>query len=196
MVIEQSINRDCRALSGLTGLKTNRAAMKRWVLKAHLKANVSTVTKTMLGPGIDQQSDPHKEKNSCHFCQIIKRPQLKMGEGEGGTAAMEIDRHIMSLLVIVSQTRDTNLETLFACVLSAVPLSVLNSDGKMRKCCKSDLLKEIERALAVENLEDNEKITLTLIAFMVLTRMICIETLKCKTFGKLSDVLLSSYRNV
>ena len=38
---------------------------------------------------------------------------------------MEIDRHIMSQLVIVSQTRDIDLETLFAYELSAVPLSIL-----------------------------------------------------------------------
>ena len=61
MAIEQSINRDCRALGGLTGLKTNRAAMKRWFLKAHIKSNVATATKAMLGLGIDQQNDPHKE---------------------------------------------------------------------------------------------------------------------------------------
>ena len=38
----------------------------------------------------------------------------------------------------------------------------------MGKCCKSDLLKEIERYFTTENLEDNEKSTLTLIDFMVL----------------------------
>ena len=98
---------------------------------------------------------------------------------------MEIDRHI-----IVSQTRNIDLETLFDYLLSAVPLSLLNPDGTMRKSCKSDLLKEIERDLANENLEDNEKITLTLIDFMVLTHMICTEASKCKTFGELSDALL------
>ena len=57
----------------------------------------------------------------------------------------------------------------------------------MRKCCKSDLLKEIERDFAIENQEGNEKSTLTVIDFMVVVRMICIETSKCKTFGELSD---------
>ena len=59
--IGQSINRDCGALSGLTGLKTKRAAMERWFLTAHLKASVATTTKAMLGLGIKQQSTPHKE---------------------------------------------------------------------------------------------------------------------------------------
>ena len=35
MAIEQSINRDCGALGGLTGLKANRAAMERWFLTSH-----------------------------------------------------------------------------------------------------------------------------------------------------------------
>ena len=105
---------------------------------------------------------------------------------------MEIDRHIMSRLVIVSQTRDTDLETLFAYELSAVPLSLFNPDGTMKKCCKSDLLKEIEGDFTVENLEDNEKSTLTVIDCMVLVRMICTETSMCKTFGELSDALLKA----
>ena len=62
----------------------------------------------------------------------------------------------------------------------------------MRKCCRSDLLKEIEGDFAIENLEDNEKSTLTVIDFMVLVRMICTETSKCKTFGELSDALLKA----
>ena len=61
----------------------------------------------------------------------------------------------------------------------------------MRKCCKSDL-KEIEGDFAIENPEDNEKSTLTVTVFMVLLRMICTETSKCKTFGELSDALLEA----
>ena len=87
----------------------------------------------------------------------MKKAPLKKG---GKLVAMEIDRHIMSRLVVVSQTRDVDLATLFAHELSAVPLSLFNPDGTMRKCCKSDLLKEIERDFAIENLEDNEKSTL------------------------------------
>ena len=62
----------------------------------------------------------------------------------------------------------------------------------MRKCCKSDLLKEIERYFATENLEDNEKSTLTVIDFTVLVCRICTETPKCKTFGELSHALLKA----
>ena len=62
----------------------------------------------------------------------------------------------------------------------------------MRKCCKSDLLKEIEGDFAIENLEDNEKSTLRVIDFMVLVCMICTGTSKCRTFGELSDALLKA----
>ena len=61
MAIEQSINHDCGTLGGLTGLKTNVSAMERWFLTAHLKGNVATATKAMLGIGVDYPAIPHKE---------------------------------------------------------------------------------------------------------------------------------------
>ena len=61
LAIEQSINRDCRTLGGLTGLKTNVSAMERWILTVHLKANVATATKAMLGIGVDHPAIPHKD---------------------------------------------------------------------------------------------------------------------------------------
>ena len=42
MAIEQSLNRDCGKLGGLTNIKTRESAMERWYLTAHLKANVAT----------------------------------------------------------------------------------------------------------------------------------------------------------
>ena len=62
----------------------------------------------------------------------------------------------------------------------------------MRKCCKSDLLKELERDLAVDELEETDETTLTVIDFMVLVRMICTEAPKCNTSGDLSDALLKA----
>ena len=111
---------------------------------------------------------------------------------------MEINQHIMSRLIIVSQTReidleqtrDIDLETLFAYELSGVPLSLFNPDHTMRKCCESDLPEKIKGDFTIENLEDNEKSTLTVIDFMVLVYLICTETSKCETFGKLYDALL------
>ena len=35
--------------------------MERWLLTAHLKANVATATKAMLGIGVDHPAIPHKE---------------------------------------------------------------------------------------------------------------------------------------
>ena len=59
----------------------------------------------------------------------------------------------------------------------------------MRKCCKSDLLKELERDLAVDELEETDETTLTVIDFMILVTMICTETSKC---GGLCDALLKA----
>ena len=61
MAIEQSINRDCGTLGGLTELKINVSAMERWLLTAHLKANVATATKAMLGIEVNHTAIPHKE---------------------------------------------------------------------------------------------------------------------------------------
>ena len=98
----------------------------------------------------------------------------------------------MGRLVVVSQTREVDFETLFGDEFSSVPLSLFNPDGTMRKCCKSDLLKELERDLAVDELEETDETTLTVIDFMVLVRMICTEASKCNTFGDLSDALLKA----
>ena len=96
----------------------------------------------------------------------------------------------MGRSVVVSQTREVDLETLFGYELSSVPLSLSNPDGTMRKCCKSGLLKELEKDLAVDEFEETDETTLTGIDFMVLVRMICTETSKYNTFGDLSDALL------
>ena len=104
---------------------------------------------------------------------------------------LTFDRQIMGRLVVVSQTREVDLKT-FGYELSSVPLSLFNPDGTMRKCCKSDLLKELERDLAVDELEETDETTLTVIDFMVLVRMICTETSKCNTIGDLSDALLKA----
>ena len=61
MGIEQSINKDCGTIGGLTSIKTNKAAMDRWFLTAHLKANVSSAFFSMLGPNKETHPTSHKE---------------------------------------------------------------------------------------------------------------------------------------
>ena len=85
---------------------------------------------------------------------------------------------------------------MFGYELSSVPLTPFNPDWTMRKCCKSGLLKGLERDLAVDELEETDETTLTVIDFMVLVRMICMETSKCITFGDLSDALLKTVTGV
>ena len=61
MGIEQSINKDCGTIGGLTSIKTNKAAMDRWFLTAHLKANVSSAFFSMLGLNKETHTASHKE---------------------------------------------------------------------------------------------------------------------------------------
>ena len=105
---------------------------------------------------------------------------------------LTFDRQIMGRLVVVSQTRKVDLETLFGYELSSVTLTLFNPDGTMRECCTSDLLKELESDPAVDELEETDETTLTVIDFMVLVKMICTETSKCNSFGDLSDALLKA----
>ena len=44
----------------------------------------------------------------------------------------------------------------------------------------------------MDELEEPDETTLTVIDFMVLARMICTKTSKCNTFGDLSDALLKA----
>ena len=146
-----------------------------------LKKRIQTQTEDLFDPITKTKI---KSFSSC--CQ--KAAISKAGK----LLATDINRQIMGRLVVVSQTREVDLETLFGYELSSVSLSLFNPDGMMRKCCKSDLLKELERDLAVDELEETDETTLTVIDFMVSVRMICTETSKCNTFDDLSDALLKA----
>ena len=90
--------------------------------------------------------------------------------------SVDLDRQIMSRLVVVSFTRDFDLQNLFEFKLSTVPLSLFDTDGTLRKCNKSELLMEMEKDFAVEELADTEEESFTIIDFMVILRMICTDT--------------------
>ena len=91
----------------------------------------------------------------------------------------------MSRLVVISSTRDFDLQNLFEYELSTVPLSLFNPDGTIRKSNKSQFLKEIEWDSAIEELENIEEESPTIIDFMVIVRMICTDTSKWQTFEDL-----------
>ena len=154
-----------------------------WINKASRfpEKRIQTQTEDLFNPITKTKI---KSFSSCYQKAAISKA--------GKQVATDIDRQIMGRLVVVSQTREVDLETLFGYKLSSVPLSLFNLDGTMRKCCKSDLLKELERDLAVDELEETDETTLTAIDFMVLVRIICTETSKCNTFGDLSDALFKA----
>ena len=78
MGIEQSMNRDCGVLGGLTGIARNTEALHRWCLTSHLRASVTHAFKTNLcGLSEDDRNYTHKEATPTEFqktqlTQIVK----------------------------------------------------------------------------------------------------------------------------
>ena len=110
----------------------------------------------------------------------LLRNKIKMKKDEKVTT-LDIDRKIFSKLIVVSRTRDFDLKKLFEYELSNVPLALFNPDGYMRTCTKSELLNEIEGSLPVKELDDIGGLSAVIIDFMVLPRMVCTDTAKCKS---------------
>ena len=131
----------------------------------------------------------HITKNKVsNFSFLRNKAKVKK---DGNVTTLDIDRKIFSKLIVVSQTRDFDLQKLLEFELSSVPLALFNPDGSMRKYTKSELLKEIESGLAVEEIDIVPGSSAVIIDFMVLVRMVCTDTSKCKTIGELSENLLS-----
>ena len=58
---------------------------------------------------------------------------------------------------------------------------------------KSEFLKEMEEDDTVNEILGTDRVCLTIVDFMVILRMTCTDTSKCKTFGDLSDALLNIF---
>ena len=132
--------------------------------------------------------DPITKNKVSNFSLLRNKAKVKK---DGNVTTLDIDRKTFSKLIVVSQARDFDLQKLFEFELSSIPLALFNPDGSMRKCTKSELLKEIESGLAVEEIDIVPGSSAVIIDFMVLVRMVCTDTSKCKTFGELSETLLS-----
>ena len=86
MGIEQSMNRDCGVLGGLTGIATNTEALHRWCLTSHFRASVTYAFKRKLcGPGEDDRNYTHKEatinrisKESTQMVKIVSTVTERM----------------------------------------------------------------------------------------------------------------------
>ena len=59
------------------------------------------------------------------------------------------DRELFGRLIIAAKSRDVDLKSVFAYELSAVPFSLVHSDGTLRKTNKSVLLAELEKEAEV-----------------------------------------------
>ena len=199
----------------MTSIKTNKAAMDRWFLTVHLKANVSSAFFSMLGLNKETHTTSHKEntirrtendeelvksmsnltkermfnpflveddwtvedpKPLCNIATglvasdevvetngkkqldefVTKRLNTQEEEffepmtknkiysfatekkkarvkKDGKIVSIDLDRQIMSRLVVISSTRDFDLQNLFEYKLSTVPLSLFNPHGTIRK---------------------------------------------------------------
>ena len=64
----------------------------------------------------------------------------------------DLERQIINRLVVVSTTKDFELQNLFEFETSTVLISRFNTDGTTNKCNKSQLLREMEKDFAVNEL--------------------------------------------
>ena len=59
-------------------------------------------------------------------------------------SSVKFDKTLFQRLLVVSQTRNINMEHVLSFELNDVPLSKTHASGEMRKTCKSKLLHELE----------------------------------------------------
>ena len=148
-------------MSWLNGCKQSRSI---W-LKNFLKKRIQTQTEDLFD---SLTKTKIRTFSSCYQIAAISKA--------GKLAATDIDRQIMGRLVAVSQTREVDLETLFGYEL----LRICSLESFYPQWNDEEvLLKDLERDLAVDELEETDETTLTVIDFMVLVRMICTEIYLC-----------------
>jgi len=64
--------------------------------------------------------------------------------------AITEDRDLFGRLLIVANAREVNLREILCFELSAVPYSLVHTDGTLRKTTKSDLFQILEKDVTVE----------------------------------------------
>ena len=106
--------------------------------------------------------------------------------------SVNIDRQIFSKLTVIAQSRDIDVRNVLTHELCPVPLSLFNLDGSMRKTNKSAILSCMEGDQTLKQLPTDENPSLLVIDLMMLLRMICTEKTDSRTFGDLSNKVLSS----
>ena len=106
-------------------------------------------------------------------------------------SSVKFDKTLFQRLLVVSQTRDINMEHVLSFELNGVPLSITHASGEMRKTCKSKLLQELEineKIVVLEILAHN-----TCVIIDLLGTVQRVSTINCVNFG---DICIKLYNNV
>ena len=83
---------------------------------------------------------------------------------------IKYDKDLFQRFLVVSRSREIDLQDALSCELSPVPLSIAHLNGSMRKTAKSNSLKELMIDINITHHlpEHNISSTIYLIDFMVL----------------------------
>ena len=96
-------------------------------------------------------------------------------------SSVKFDKTLFQRLLVVSQTRDINMEHVLSFELNYVTLSITHASGEMRKTCKSKLLQEFEVIEKVIALEISAHNTCVIIDLLVTVQRV--STINCVNFG-------------
>ena len=105
---------------------------------------------------------------------------------------VKYDKDVFQRFLVMSRSREIDLQDVFSYELSLVPLSMAHRNGRMRKAAKSNLLKE---SIIDINIPDHlpahgPSSTIYLIDFMVLVQSK--QKRESKTFGDLAKGIVES----
>ena len=106
-------------------------------------------------------------------------------------SSVKFDKTLFQRLLVVSQTRDINMEHVLSFELNDVPLSITHASGEMRKTCKSKLLQELEVNEKIVALEISAHNTCVIIDLLGTVQRV--STINCVNFG---DICIKLYNNV
>ena len=106
-------------------------------------------------------------------------------------SSVKFDKTLFQRLLVVSQTRDINMEHVLSFELNGVPLSITHASGEMRKTCKSKLLQELEINEKIVVLEILAHNTCAIIDLLGTVQRV--STINCLNFG---DISIELYNNV
>ena len=104
------------------------------------------------------------------------------------------DKDLFERFLVVSRSREIDLQVMLSYELSPVLLSKVHLNGSMRKTAKSNLLKELMIVINIpDHLPDHDlSSTIYLIDFIVLVQST--EKGESKTFGDFAESVTSSFR--